>query len=100
LGLPERHDKRDAMVLASSLSGFQVEFFPGVRGEDVPDIAKPPVWAYLEKPVLLPVGANSISTGHDHEGRRNGWLEGPYECNPEVSIDWTYCKILHQVPTF
>jgi hypothetical protein len=43
LGLEERYDKRDAIALAASLTGFQIEFFNGVRGEDVLDKAKPPV---------------------------------------------------------
>lgn len=43
MGLEERHDKRDAIALAASLTGFHVEFFKGVQGEDVLDKAKPPV---------------------------------------------------------
>jgi hypothetical protein len=43
LGLKERSDKRDAMVLASSLTGFDVEFIDGVRGEEVVDKALPVV---------------------------------------------------------
>lgn len=41
VGLPDRTDKRDAMALASSLTGFDVEWVDGVRGEDVPDKAVP-----------------------------------------------------------
>lgn len=41
VGLPERTDKRDAMALTSSLTGFHVEWVDGVRGEDVPDKAVP-----------------------------------------------------------
>ncbi|QSZ35916.1 hypothetical protein DSL72_007038 [Monilinia vaccinii-corymbosi] len=42
VGLPERSDRRDAMVLSASLTGFQVEFMDGVRGDQVSDKARPP----------------------------------------------------------
>lgn len=41
IGLPERTDKRDAMVLTSSLTGFNLDFIDGVKGESVPDKAFP-----------------------------------------------------------
>ncbi|KAK6829552.1 glycosyltransferase family 25 protein [Apiospora arundinis] len=41
IGLPERTDKRDALVLTSSLTGFSVEFVDGVRGDSVPEKAIP-----------------------------------------------------------
>lgn len=41
VGLPERSDKRDAIALASSLTGFDVEWVDGVRGETIPDKAVP-----------------------------------------------------------
>lgn len=41
VGLPERTDKRDAIALTSSLTGFDVEWVDGVRGEEVPDKAVP-----------------------------------------------------------
>lgn len=41
VGLPERTDKRDAMVLASSLTGFDIEWVDGVRGDTIPDKAVP-----------------------------------------------------------
>ncbi|KAI1873785.1 uncharacterized protein JN550_003054 [Neoarthrinium moseri] len=41
VGLPERSDKRDALALTSALTGFQVEFVDGVKGESVPDKAVP-----------------------------------------------------------
>jgi hypothetical protein len=41
IGLPERTDKRDAITLTSSLTGFQVDFIDGVKGESVPDKAVP-----------------------------------------------------------
>ncbi|TVY53488.1 hypothetical protein LCER1_G005286 [Lachnellula cervina] len=43
IGLKERSDKRDAMVLSSSLTGFDVEFMDAMTGEDVSDKAQPPV---------------------------------------------------------
>ncbi|KAF3763615.1 family 25 glycosyltransferase [Cryphonectria parasitica EP155] len=41
VGLPERTDKRDAMTLSSSLTGFDVEWVDGVRGDSIPDKAVP-----------------------------------------------------------
>ncbi|KAK6069593.1 Procollagen galactosyltransferase 1 [Seiridium cupressi] len=41
IGLPERTDKRDAITLTSSLTGFHVEWVDGVRGETIPDKAVP-----------------------------------------------------------
>ncbi|KAI0521373.1 hypothetical protein F5B22DRAFT_596651 [Xylaria bambusicola] len=42
VGLPDRTDKRDALALTSTLTGFHVEFIDGVRGETIPDQAVPP----------------------------------------------------------
>ncbi|KAI0203563.1 hypothetical protein F4808DRAFT_467003 [Astrocystis sublimbata] len=42
VGLPERTDKRDALALASALTGFRIEFLDGVKGESIPDRAVPP----------------------------------------------------------
>ncbi|PSR92323.1 hypothetical protein BD289DRAFT_451804 [Coniella lustricola] len=41
VGLPERTDKRDAMALASSLTGFDIDWVDGVRGETIPNKAVP-----------------------------------------------------------
>jgi hypothetical protein len=41
VSLPERSDKRDALTLASSLTGFQLDWIDGVRGETIPDKAVP-----------------------------------------------------------
>lgn len=41
VGLPERTDKRDALTLTSSLTGFSLDWINGVRGEDIPDKAIP-----------------------------------------------------------
>ncbi|OIW26394.1 hypothetical protein CONLIGDRAFT_662915 [Coniochaeta ligniaria NRRL 30616] len=41
VGLPERSDKRDALALASALTGFRVDWISGVRGESIPDKAVP-----------------------------------------------------------
>jgi hypothetical protein len=41
VSLPERSDKRDALTLASTLTGFNIEWIPGVRGETIPDKAVP-----------------------------------------------------------
>ena len=41
VGLPERTDKRDAMALTAALTGFDVEWVDGVRGEEIPNKAVP-----------------------------------------------------------
>ncbi|KAI1345064.1 hypothetical protein F5Y15DRAFT_364734 [Xylariaceae sp. FL0016] len=41
VGLPERSDKRDALALTSSLTGFHLEFVDGVKGNEIPDKAVP-----------------------------------------------------------
>lgn len=41
VGLPERTDRRDAIALTSSLTGFDVEWVDGVHGPEIPDKAVP-----------------------------------------------------------
>lgn len=41
VGLSERSDKRDALALISSLTGFKIDWIEGVRGEMVVDKALP-----------------------------------------------------------
>ncbi|KAL3418812.1 Procollagen galactosyltransferase 1 [Phlyctema vagabunda] len=41
IGLKERSDKRDAIALQSSLTGFQVDWIDGVKGEEVVEKAVP-----------------------------------------------------------
>lgn len=41
MGLPERSDKRDALTLISSLTGFEIDWVDGVKGESVTDKAMP-----------------------------------------------------------
>ncbi len=41
VGLAERTDKRDAIALTAALTGFDVEWVDGVRGQSVPDKALP-----------------------------------------------------------
>lgn len=41
VGLPERTDKRDAISLSAALTGFDIEWVDGVRGEAIPDKAVP-----------------------------------------------------------
>ncbi|RQM05823.1 hypothetical protein DH86_00002136, partial [Scytalidium sp. 3C] len=43
VGLQERSDRRDAIVLQSSLTGFHVEFMDGIKGADVSSKALPMV---------------------------------------------------------
>ncbi|KAL7793134.1 glycosyltransferase family 25 protein [Trichoderma ceciliae] len=41
IGLPERSDKRDAMELMASLSGFDIEWVDGVKPSSIPNKAVP-----------------------------------------------------------
>ncbi|KAI1340649.1 glycosyltransferase family 25 protein [Xylariaceae sp. FL0016] len=41
VGLPERTDKRDALTLLSAVTGFDIEWVDGVKGESVSDKAIP-----------------------------------------------------------
>jgi hypothetical protein len=84
LGLKERSDKRDAITLGASLTGFEVEFVEGVTGEEVLDKARPPVClcsihSYLYSQVL------TSRTGYGVDRRSNGLLAGTYEHNSQVS---------------
>jgi hypothetical protein len=42
VGLKERYDRRDAIALQSTLTGFHVEYEDGMKGEDVATKALPP----------------------------------------------------------
>ncbi|KAI1481823.1 glycosyltransferase family 25 protein [Daldinia eschscholtzii] len=44
IGLPERSDKRDALTLMSSLTGFKLSWIDGVVGDTIPDKALPFGW--------------------------------------------------------
>lgn len=41
VGLNERTDKRDAMALMSAMTGFDIEWFNGVKPAEIPDKAVP-----------------------------------------------------------
>ena len=43
ISLQERTDKKDLSTLAASFAGFQVEYLPGVRPDDIADQAIPSV---------------------------------------------------------
>ncbi|KAK5047193.1 hypothetical protein LTR84_006715 [Exophiala bonariae] len=44
IGFEGRTDKRDARKLASALTGFAIEWLPGVSSADIPEKAVPPTW--------------------------------------------------------
>ncbi|OQU96127.1 hypothetical protein CLAIMM_02255 isoform 1 [Cladophialophora immunda] len=46
INLPERTDKRDLNSLAASFAGFDVDYIPGVKVEDVVEKAAPSNWDY------------------------------------------------------
>lgn len=77
VGLPERTDKRDAMVLASSLTGFDVEWVDGVRGESIPDKA-------------VPFGVNRVKL---MEGNLGSW-------RGHMNAIRRYCALEHLISLF
>ncbi|KXS93663.1 hypothetical protein AC579_10299 [Pseudocercospora musae] len=44
IGLPGRTDKRDMMTLSAGITGLDIEWWPGIMGEDVPKKAIPAGW--------------------------------------------------------
>jgi hypothetical protein len=70
IGLPERTDKRDAMTVASSITGFTLEWIDGVRGQDMVEQAWPAVsvcWLLWSKPCTNSrpsVGAKIVARAH------------------------------------
>lgn len=75
VGLPERSDKRDAIALAASLTGFNVEWINGVRGESVPDKAVP---FGVDREILMETNLGSWR-GHMNAIRR-------YVPNPGLNV--------------
>jgi hypothetical protein len=73
LGLKERSDKRDAIALAASLTGFQVDFHDSVNGDDVTDKARPPVCTTSLRPFLI---VNSHLQGMGLKGGAMGCWRG------------------------
>ncbi|ETS78161.1 hypothetical protein PFICI_10223 [Pestalotiopsis fici W106-1] len=57
LGLPARTDRRDAIVLSSVLSDFEIEFINGVGGAAVPDKVLPLGSNGRQRPTNLEVGS-------------------------------------------
>jgi hypothetical protein len=57
--LKERSDKRDAIALAASLTGFQVGFYDSVNGDDMSDKARPPVCIAFNLTIPLQVAYSS-----------------------------------------
>lgn len=49
VGLKERSDRRDVMALQASLTGINIEWMNGLKGEDVIDKALPPVHFVIVK---------------------------------------------------
>lgn len=59
VGLKERYDRRDAIALQSTLTGFHVEYEDGMRGEDVvtkalPPVSPPPHLITIPSPIPFP----------------------------------------------
>jgi len=64
--VPERTDRRDALVLTGALTGFHVEFIDGVKGESIPDKVVP---AQIDRKALMEANLGSWR-GHMNAIRR------------------------------
>lgn len=56
IGFKERTDKHDAIALAASYTGLEVDWFEGVRAANIPPKAYPAVWTeekHRDKPAEL-----------------------------------------------
>jgi len=76
LGFKERTDKKDALVLASSLTGFKVEWMNAVRGDEVPDKALPSVSLSSQEKAI---SDQRIGVGLGTQKWNSRMLEGSYE---------------------
>ncbi|RAL67175.1 hypothetical protein DID88_007953 [Monilinia fructigena] len=92
IGLPERSDKRDAMILSASLTGFQVEFVDGLLGEHVSDKARPPG-------LDLKDGALGSWRGHMNIIRRIIENNLASAFIMEDDVDWDI-RLLNQLPEY
>jgi hypothetical protein len=63
IGLKERPDKRDAIALAASLTGFNIKFWDSIWGGDIKQKVLPSV--YIPEPLYLPalLRSNILSKG-------------------------------------
>lgn len=64
LGLPERSDKRDAMELAAALTGLQLTWFDGVKGDTMHPNAIPPAHTDQRRIEFKTDGALGCWRGH------------------------------------
>ncbi|CAD6449169.1 29b5c204-f9b4-4c48-a0de-5a0e0a834a34 [Sclerotinia trifoliorum] len=92
IGLRERSNNRDAMSLSASLTGFRVEFFDGMRGEDVPNEAKPPG-------LLLAGGSLGSWRGHMNVIRSIIERNLASAFIMEDDVDWDI-RLLNQLPEY
>ncbi|KAI9650870.1 hypothetical protein NHQ30_000905 [Ciborinia camelliae] len=92
IGLWERPDKRDAMVLSASLTGFEVEFVEGMKGDQIPDKARPPG-------LTLKDGALGSWRGHMNVIRRIIENNLASAFIMEDDVDWDI-RLLTQLPEF
>ncbi|KAB8294116.1 hypothetical protein EYC80_009565 [Monilinia laxa] len=92
IGLPDRSDKRDAMVLSASLTGFHVEFVDGLLGEHVSDRARPPG-------LDLKDGALGSWRGHMNTIRRIIENNLASAFIMEDDVDWDI-RLLNQLPEY
>ncbi|ESZ94730.1 glycosyltransferase family 25 protein [Sclerotinia borealis F-4128] len=92
IGLRERSDKRDAMVLSASLTGFEVEFVDGMKGDEISDKARPPGLALKD-------GAIGSWRGHMNVIRRIVENKLASAFIMEDDVDWDI-RLLTQLPEY
>ncbi|CZT08630.1 hypothetical protein WAI453_007131 [Rhynchosporium graminicola] len=92
LGLPERSDKRDAFVLSASLTGFEVEFFDAVKGDQILDKTRPPG---------LNLKDGALGTWRSHLNAVRSIIENNLKSVliMEDDVDWDI-RLLSQLPEF
>ena len=53
MSMPDRTDKRDALTLAGSASGIDIEFRDGVDGDKIHEKAYPPVLLPIPRSIAV-----------------------------------------------
>jgi hypothetical protein len=100
LNLPARSDRRDAIALMSSLTGFAVEFVAGVSRYEISERAIPENVRSRKAVLMFCADSRPAFNRRESQYKLGGdWeLEGSYEYHSTVSFLGFYlytCRILH-----
>ncbi|RDW79934.1 hypothetical protein BP6252_04572 [Coleophoma cylindrospora] len=95
IGLKDRSDKKDAITLQSSLTGFGVEWIEGIRGDEVSDKAIP---MGMDRKIL---SANNIGSWRGHMNAVRSVIERNLSSAliMEDDVDWDI-HLRSQLPEF